>query len=60
MKSWWWGIGAGLVVSGCQLGTRWQTLEGDGFQVNFPGTPQQEQRHPGNRRGGGGNPSLGE
>jgi len=44
MKSWWWGIGAGLVVSGCQLGTRWQTVQGDGFQVNFPGTPQQEQR----------------
>ncbi|APB35053.1 hypothetical protein GlitD10_2710 [Gloeomargarita lithophora Alchichica-D10] len=44
MKSWWWGIGVGLLVSSCQLGTRWQMVQGDRFQVNFPGTPQQEQR----------------
>ncbi len=44
MKSWWWGIGAGLLVTGCQMGGRWQMVQGDGFQVNFPATPQQEQR----------------
>ncbi|MEN9214022.1 MAG: hypothetical protein Q6J44_03725 [Gloeomargarita sp. DG02_4_bins_56] len=44
MKSWWWGVGTVLVLSGCQMGTRWQTVQGDGFQVNFPGSPQQEQR----------------
>ncbi len=44
MQSWWWGIGAGLLVTGCQLGSRWQTVQADGFQVSFPGKPQQEQR----------------
>lgn len=44
MKSWSWGIALTLLVSGCQMGTRWQTVQGDGFQVNFPGSPQPEQR----------------
>jgi len=44
VRLWWWGIGVGLLVSGCQIGTRWQVVQGDGFQVHLPGTPRQEQR----------------
>ncbi|WP_448380280.1 hypothetical protein [Gloeomargarita sp.] len=44
MRRWWWGLGVGLWLGGCQFGPHWQVVQGDGFQVNFPGTPQQEQR----------------
>ncbi|MCS6782121.1 MAG: hypothetical protein RMI89_04700 [Gloeomargarita sp. SKYBB_i_bin120] len=39
-----WGVGVMVLVAGCQLGTRWQLVEGNGFQVRLPGKPQYEER----------------
>ncbi|MCS7030203.1 MAG: hypothetical protein NZL92_01535 [Gloeomargarita sp. SKYG116] len=40
----WWGVGALVLIAGCQMGLRWQLVEGDGFQVRLPGRPQYEER----------------
>ncbi|MEN9228758.1 MAG: hypothetical protein Q6L50_06820 [Gloeomargarita sp. GMQP_bins_120] len=44
MRPWWWGVGVVVLATGCQLGPRWQWVQGEGFQVQLPGRPRYEER----------------